>query len=251
MIGAKKDLEVNFPFPAKCTAKSMSKSDFNLPLRSGLLCLLILIAGCLLSCSAVRTSYNITKGTLRTTYTVGKYACKGTFGAGKLAYTIGDFTFNVALAPIDWPLTHPDISSIDGMPPKKAIEKGRVKRSPYTIRGRRYYPMTMEEASRYRQVGTASWYGYETYHQSGGRMTANGEAFHPSNLSAAHKLLPLPTHVRVTNLANNRSIIVRVNDRGPFVDGRIIDLSAGAAKRLGFYNQGTTRVVVETVQLEG
>jgi len=82
-------------------------------------------------------------------------------------------------------------------------------------------------------------------------MTANGEAFNPSGLSAAHKHLPLPIFVRVTNLSNRRSIIVRVNDRGPFVDGRLIDLSAGAAKKLGFYDQGTARVLVETVQLEG
>ena len=90
-----------------------------------------------------------------------------------------------------------------------------------------------------------------TYRQKGGHMTANGEAFNPKGLSAAHKHLPLPTFVQVTNLSNNRRIIVRVNDRGPFVDGRIIDLSAGAAKKLGFYKQGTTRVLVETVQVEG
>jgi rare lipoprotein A len=82
-------------------------------------------------------------------------------------------------------------------------------------------------------------------------MTANGEAFNPNGLSAAHKHLPLPMFVRVTNLANRRSIVVRVNDRGPFVKGRIIDLSAGAAKKLGFYKQGTARVLVEAVQLKG
>jgi rare lipoprotein A len=81
-------------------------------------------------------------------------------------------------------------------------------------------------------------------------MTANGEAFNPDGLSAAHKYLPLPVFVRVTNLSNRRSIIVRVNDRGPFVEGRIIDLSAGAARKLGFYRQGTATVLVETVDLE-
>lgn len=79
-------------------------------------------------------------------------------------------------------------------------------------------------------------------------MTANGEAFNPDGLNAAHKHLPLPTHVRVTNLENGRSILVRVNDRGPFVKGRIIDLSAGAARRLGYYEKGTARVLVETVE---
>jgi rare lipoprotein A len=82
-------------------------------------------------------------------------------------------------------------------------------------------------------------------------MTANGEAFHPNGLNAAHKYLPLPTYVRVTNLKNRKSIIVRVNDRGPFAKGRIIDLSAGAAKKLGFYDKGTTRVLVETVRTAG
>ena len=83
------------------------------------------------------------------------------------------------------------------------------------------------------------------------RATANGEAFDPNGLNAAHKYLPLPTFVKVTNLKNRRSIILRVNDRGPFVDGRIIDLSAGAALKLGFYKQGTTRVRVETIPVEG
>jgi rare lipoprotein A len=111
--------------------------------------------------------------------------------------------------------------------------------------------MSVENARTYRQTGVASWYGYETYRQKGGRMTANGEAFDPRGLSAAHKHLPLPTFVRVTNLENHRRIIVRVNDRGPFVKGRIIDLSAGAARKLGFYKKGTARVLVETVELEG
>jgi rare lipoprotein A len=81
-------------------------------------------------------------------------------------------------------------------------------------------------------------------------MTANGEAFDPDGLSAAHKLLPLPCHVRVTNLTNKRSLILRVNDRGPFVPRRIIDVTAGAAKRLGFYEQGTALVSVEVINVD-
>jgi rare lipoprotein A len=88
-------------------------------------------------------------------------------------------------------------------------------------------------------------------------MTANGEAFNPKELTAAHKYLPLPTYVKVTNLENKRSIIVRVNDRGPFPSehnpksgDRIIDLSMGAAKRLGYYEKGTTLVKVEAIQIE-
>ena len=82
-------------------------------------------------------------------------------------------------------------------------------------------------------------------------MTANGEAFEPEGLSAAHKHLPLPMFVRVTNLENRKSIMVRVNDRGPFHKDRLIDLSAGAAKRLGFHRQGTARVLVEAVEVKG
>ena len=155
------------------------------------------------------------------------------------------------MAPLSWPLTHGEIESIDNLSPKDAIRKGRVKKAPYVVNGKRYVPMSVKEARKYREKGIASWYGYETLRQKGGHMTANGEAFNPRGLNAAHKYLPLPTYVKVTNLENNRKIIVRVNDRGPFVKGRIIDLSAGAAKRLGFYKKGTTKVLVEAIQIEG
>jgi len=198
----------------------------------------------LISCGVVRTTYRLTKGTVVTAYKVTKFA-------GSTVYTVGGFTFDVVTAPLSWPLVREDIETIDGLSPKEAIAQGRVKDSPYVVRGKRYVPMSMAQAQSYRETGTASWYGLETYRQKGGHMTANGEAFHPEGLSAAHKHLPLPIFVRVTNLSNRRSIIVRVNDRGPFVKGRIIDLSAGAAKKLGFYDRGTARVMVETVQLEG
>jgi rare lipoprotein A len=207
---------------------------------------LILIPVCLilLSCSIVETTYDITVGTLKLGYTVTKFA-------GKTVYHVGKFTFTVVMAPLSWPLTNDEIETIDGLPPKEAIRQGRVKTSPYVVNGRRYVPMNVAEARTYCATGIASWYGYETYRQKGGHMTANGEAFDPRGLSAAHKFLPLPTFVRVVNLENHRAIIVRVNDRGPFVDGRIIDLSAGAAKKLGFYDKGTARVLVEVVELEG
>lgn len=189
------------------------------------------------SCSAVSTTYDVTKGTVKATYKTAK-----------IMYDLGKYSFEVVMAPLDWPLTH-DIETIDGLSPKEAIRQGKVKNSPYTVKGRRYYPMSVSEAATYRQQGIASWYGYETLRTSGGHMTANGEAFDPRKISAAHKLLPLPTHVRVTNMTNGRSIVVRVNDRGPFVKGRIIDLSAGAAKKLGFYQQGIAKVLVETVDI--
>jgi len=194
------------------------------------------------SCGIFKTTYKVTKGTVKTAYKITEGTVKTTYKvskfAGKTVYTIG-------------PLMHEEIESIDDLPPKDAIRQGRVKKSPYVVRGKRYVPMSVKEANNYRQKGVASWYGYETRRQKGGHMTANGEAFDPNGLNAAHKYLPLPTYVRVTNLENRRHIILRVNDRGPFVQGRIIDLSAGAAKRLGFYKKGTAKVLVETIQLKG
>ncbi|MEJ2270087.1 MAG: septal ring lytic transglycosylase RlpA family protein [Desulfobulbaceae bacterium] len=143
-----------------------------------------------------------------------------------------------------------EVVEIDTDTPKEAIEKGRVKNSPYVVKGKRYVPMSVEEALHYSETGFASWYGKETQRQKGGKMTANGEAFDPKKPTAAHKHLPLPMHVRVKNLDNGKSIIVRVNDRGPFVENRIIDVSSGAAKDLGFYRQGLARVKIETVQLD-
>lgn len=204
----------------------------------------------LFSCGIPSKTYRLTKGTVKTTYTITKVATEATVGTGKVVYKVGKFTFKVVMAPLSWPLTHEEIESIDGLPPKEAIRQGRVKKSPYLVNGKRYVPMSVEEAMRYREKGIASWYGYETLRQKGGHMTANGERFVPNGLSAAHKHLPLPMHVRVTNLENRRSIVVRVNDRGPFVRGRIIDLSAGAARKLGFYKKGTARVYVEAIEVE-
>jgi len=211
------------------------------------------IAACLviLSCSVVRFTYDVTEKTISTTYTITKVVVKTTYGAGKVVYKVGEFTFNIVTAPLDWPLTREEIESIDDLPPKEAIRKNRVKMAPYVVNGKRYVPMSLKEAGTYREKGIASWYGYETYRQRGGRMTANGEAFHPKGFNAAHKYLPLPTYGRVTNLENGKSIIVRVNDRGPFVAGRIIDVSAAAAKKLGFYENGTAKVLVETIQIAG
>jgi rare lipoprotein A len=198
------------------------------------------ILPCLISCSTVSKAYRYTKTTV-----------KLAVGAGKIVYKIGEFTFSVVMAPLDWPLTRGEIETIDGLPPKEAIKEGRVKDAPYVVNGKNYVPMSVEKAKNYRERGIASWYGYETRNKPGGHMTANGEAFDPNGLNAAHKYLPLPIHVKVTNLENGRSILLRVNDRGPFVEGRIIDLSAGAAKKLGFYEKGTERVLVETIPVEG
>ena len=113
--------------------------------------------------------------------------------------------------------------------------------SPYEVYGDRY--IVKETSRRYREVGIASWYGKKFQ----GRKTSNGEIFDMNAISAAHKTLPIPTMVRVTNLDNGQKIDVRINDRGPFHDDRILDLSYAAAKALGFSDQGTAPVVVEAL----
>jgi len=223
----------------------LGNRKINLAIYHLVICLLFI------SCQAIRTTYDVAEGTVKTTYNLSKFTVKSAYGAGKLIYLVGGFTFEVVSAPLSWPLTRQEIETIDGLPPKEAIRRNKVKKSPYVVNGRRYVPMSVEQARDYQETGMASWYGYETYRQEGGHMTANGEAFNPNGLNAAHKYLPLPTFVKVTNLENRCSIILRVNDRGPFVDGRIIDLSAGAARKLGFYEQGTARVRVEAISAEG
>jgi rare lipoprotein A len=110
--------------------------------------------------------------------------------------------------------------------------------APYQIKGKWYYP---KEDFGYVETGIASWYG--AYFN--GRLTANGEIYDMNDLTAAHKTLQMPSMVRVTNLENGRSLKLRVNDRGPFVDGRIIDVSRRASQLLGFHDQGLTKVKVE------
>lgn len=113
---------------------------------------------------------------------------------------------------------------------------------PYRVSGRTYYPLP--SATGYDRTGIASWYGRKFH----GRKTANGERYDMYALSAAHTVLPLPTLVRVTNLENGRQVVVRVNDRGPYVKGRLIDLSYAAALQLGYAKKGTARVRVQTLE---
>lgn len=106
---------------------------------------------------------------------------------------------------------------------------------PYKVRGRTYYPLP--SAVGYRETGKASWYGAES-----GNRTASGERFNPRMLTAAHKTLPIPSRVRVTNLHNGRHVDVLINDRGPFESHRLIDLSKAAAERIGMRGIGEVRV---------
>ncbi len=114
---------------------------------------------------------------------------------------------------------------------------------PYQIAGRWYYP---KEDYNYSETGMASWYGEDF----NGKRTANGERYNMNTLTAAHRTLPLPCIVKVTNLQNGRSVVVRVNDRGPYVKDRIIDLSKHGAQLLGYMGQGTTKVKVEIMEKE-
>ncbi len=125
-------------------------------------------------------------------------------------------------------------SSIYGPGPGRGYQVGK----PYQVNGVWYVPT---ENPNYDQIGIASWYGREFQ----GRPTANGETYQRGRLTAAHTTLPLPVIVRVTNLENGQSTLLRINDRGPFVSGRIIDVSEAAAKSLGFRESGLARVRVQ------
>ena len=134
------------------------------------------------------------------------------------------------------PLTVVDVANKPLPIPKNEprIKRGNV--SPYTVFGVTYE--VMPSAAGYQEIGTASWYGRKFH----GRLTSSGEVYDMFEFTAAHKSLPIPSYVQVTNLANQEQIVVRVNDRGPFAEGRIIDLSWAAAQRLGFADKGTARV---------
>lgn len=119
---------------------------------------------------------------------------------------------------------------------------------PYTLRGVRYSPMTPEAALGFRERGLASWYNEHKFLWFGGK-TSLGEPFKARALSGAHKTLPLPCRVRVRNLRNGQSVVVRLNDRGPFIPGRILDLTPAAARRLGFEKQGLAPVEIEVLSV--
>ena len=131
----------------------------------------------------------------------------------------------------------------DAVPRREPLH--RFANRPYTVLGRDFVPAT--ELRPYKERGIASWYGRK-FHQ---QKTSIGETYDMYGMTAAHPTLPLPSYARVTNLATGRSVIVRVNDRGPFLHGRIIDLSYAAAQKLGYLGQGSARVEVESLMPEG
>jgi len=136
-----------------------------------------------------------------------------------------------------------DVSGLQDAQPRYEKPRSAGNKSPYTVWGKSYRVLSTNE--RYVQRGTASWYG-EKFH---GHKTSNGETFNMYTMSAAHKNLRIPSYARVTNLDNGRSVIVRVNDRGPFHGDRLIDLSYAAAKKLGYLGSGTARVEVAAINV--
>ncbi len=126
-----------------------------------------------------------------------------------------------------------------GVPSTTKSERGNP--SSYVVHGKRYF--VLDSAEGFKQRGIASWYGRKFH----GRKTSSGEIYNMHEMTAAHKTLPIPVYVHVKNLDNGRSAIVRVNDRGPFIDGRIIDLSFAAAKKLGVTLPGTANVEITTL----
>ncbi|UOD50655.1 septal ring lytic transglycosylase RlpA family protein [Orrella daihaiensis] len=136
-----------------------------------------------------------------------------------------------------------DIDNIpDAVPRIEPLARGPNR--PYTVMGKRYVPDTTERP--YRKRGIASWYGRKFH----GRKTSNGETYDMFAMTAAHTTLPIPSYVRVTRVSNGQSVIVRVNDRGPFLHNRVIDLSYAAAHRLGMVGPGSAEVVVERITPE-
>jgi rare lipoprotein A len=143
------------------------------------------------------------------------------------------------------PAGRPDLSKI-AEPVPKPEPLSRYGNSPsYTVLGKRYSVLTSTRG--FRERGIASWYGAKFH----GRATSSMEPYDMCQFSAAHKTLPLPSYARVTNLDNGRSVVVRVNDRGPFHEGRVVDLSYVAALKLGVYETGTARVEVEAITPSG
>jgi rare lipoprotein A len=119
----------------------------------------------------------------------------------------------------------------------------------YTVRGQNYQPMSVDAALDYDATGTCSWYNESALFGLIRGNTSLGEKVMPWHLTGAHKTLPLPCLVKVTNVENGKSVKIRINDRGPFIPGRILDVTPRAAKKLGFYDQGLTTTRVEVISV--
>ena len=136
-----------------------------------------------------------------------------------------------------------DPATIQDAVPRPEVIRQAGNRSPYRVLGKTYHVMSQEDARSYRTRGVASWYGAKFH----GHQTSNGEIYDMYAMTAAHKSLPIPCYVRVVNLDNGRSAIVRVNDRGPFHGARVIDLSFAAATKLGYAQRGVANVEIAVI----
>lgn len=134
-----------------------------------------------------------------------------------------------------------DTSLIPNATPKPETVTKAGNKSPYEVFGKTYWVLPSNKG--YRESGIASWYGTKFH----GRLTSNGEIYNMYGMTAAHKSLPIPSYAKVTNTENGRSIVVRINDRGPFHEQRIIDLSYVGAMKLGYADKGTAKVIVEAI----
>lgn len=142
----------------------------------------------------------------------------------------------------DSPVLEPiDLSAVQQVIPEPVTRTIAGNKSPYTVNGETYY--VMESEAGYEESGVASWYGRKFH----GHLTSNGEIYDMFTLTAAHKSLPIPSFLEVTNLDNGKSVVVRVNDRGPFHEERIVDLSYAAAATLDYAANGTARVRVKSL----
>ncbi|MBD2858867.1 septal ring lytic transglycosylase RlpA family protein [Spongiibacter sp. KMU-158] len=167
-------------------------------------------------------------------------ACSTTPPANKAGSSASDF----ASQKDGTPLRAPTAAEMQDAQPRNEPILPRGNKTPYVVAGKQY--QLIEDHKGFSQRGTASWYGTKFH----GRYTSNGEVYDVYSMSAAHKTLPIPVFVRVTNLENGRQAVVRVNDRGPFHDDRIIDLSYSAAVKLGFANKGTAAVEIEVIDTD-
>jgi rare lipoprotein A len=137
-----------------------------------------------------------------------------------------------------------DTTVIPNATPKSEPITNAGNKSPYEVFGKTYWVLSTSKG--YKETGIASWYGTKFH----GRLTSNGEIYNMYGMTAAHKSLPIPSYARVTNVANGSSVVVRINDRGPFHGERLIDLSYVAAMKLGYADKGTAKVLIEVIDTE-
>lgn len=197
-------------------------------LCTGVACALLVLGGCASQSAALPES---------SAEAPGKKAATGDGDTGDDASGGGRY----AMSADAYPLDPPDVSDVPDAIPRKEPLSRAGNRSTYSVWGKSY--RVLPDAKGYNETGTASWYG-KKFH---GYATSSGEIYDMYEMSAAHRSLPLPTFARVTRVGTNKSVIVRVNDRGPFHSERVIDLSYAAASRLGLTDHGTGRVNVEAI----